>query len=137
MCSCTCTTDKTEPIDKLGNKGPVEVIPLLDSNVSRTDKHINPDSPEECPESFLLVNPDDLINSLFSKANANTPSNLNALCELWDFEGQKEFYATHQAFLSSCAVYLVVADMEDDIDKPGSSRCFADFQHIGGMSSYQ
>ncbi|XP_076084380.1 uncharacterized protein LOC143055122 [Mytilus galloprovincialis] len=33
-----------------------------------------------------------------------------AFCWLWDFAGQKEFYATHQVFLSKCAVYLLVTD---------------------------
>ncbi|CAG2203601.1 unnamed protein product [Mytilus edulis] len=43
----------------------------------------------------------------------------------------KDFYATHQAFLTSCAVYLVVADMNDDINKQELSQCFADFEKIG------
>ncbi|CAG2223186.1 unnamed protein product [Mytilus edulis] len=75
--------------------------------------------------------PADLMSNVFSKSTENTPSNLYALCELWDFAGQKEFYATHQAFLTSSAVYLVVADMKDDISKQGLSQCFADFQNIG------
>ncbi|XP_052086073.1 uncharacterized protein LOC127723463 isoform X2 [Mytilus californianus] len=33
-----------------------------------------------------------------------------AFCWLWDFAGQKDFYATHQVFLSKCAVYLLVTD---------------------------
>ncbi|CAC5370508.1 unnamed protein product [Mytilus coruscus] len=32
-------------------------------------------------------------------------------CEFWDFAGQKEFYATHQTFLSTNAIYLLVADI--------------------------
>ncbi|CAC5421161.1 unnamed protein product [Mytilus coruscus] len=83
-------------------------------------------------QSSLLVMPEDLMANVFTKSTAKTPRNLYALCELWDFAGQKEFYATHQAFLTSSAVYLVVADMKDDIlseeDKP---KCSADFQHIG------
>ncbi|VDI70824.1 Hypothetical predicted protein [Mytilus galloprovincialis] len=83
-------------------------------------------------QSSLLVLPEDLMAKVFTKSTAKTPRNLFALCELWDFAGQKEFYATHQAFLTSSAVYLVVADMKDDIlreeDKP---KCSADFQHIG------
>ncbi|CAG2232255.1 unnamed protein product [Mytilus edulis] len=75
--------------------------------------------------------PEDLTSHVFSKSTVNTPSNLYALCELWDFAGQREFYATHQAFLTSSAVYLVVADMKDDIRKPELSQCFADFQHVG------
>ncbi|CAC5383849.1 unnamed protein product [Mytilus coruscus] len=33
-----------------------------------------------------------------------------AFCWLWDFAGQKDFYATHQVFLSKCAVYVLVTD---------------------------
>ncbi|CAC5403711.1 unnamed protein product [Mytilus coruscus] len=33
-----------------------------------------------------------------------------ASCWLWDFAGQKEFYATHQVFLSSVAVFVLVTD---------------------------
>lgn len=44
-----------------------------------------------------------------------------ALCFLWDFAGQKDFYATHQVFLSNSAVYLLVTDSLDFTteDKPG------------------
>ncbi|CAC5418005.1 unnamed protein product [Mytilus coruscus] len=91
----------------------------------------NLDKNEDTNESASLVMPADLMSNVFSKSTENTLSNLYALCDLWDFAGQKEFYATHQAFLTSSAVYLVVADMKDDISKQGLSRCFADFQHIG------
>lgn len=33
-----------------------------------------------------------------------------AFCWLWDFAGQKDFYATHQVFLSTSAIYLLVTD---------------------------
>ncbi|VDI54340.1 Hypothetical predicted protein [Mytilus galloprovincialis] len=33
-----------------------------------------------------------------------------AFCWLWDFAGQKDFYATHQVFLSKHAVFLLVTD---------------------------
>ncbi|XP_076086190.1 uncharacterized protein LOC143056899 isoform X2 [Mytilus galloprovincialis] len=77
----------------------------------KNDKKINMDK----NQSSLLVMPQDLMAKVFTKSTAKTPRNLFALCELWDFAGQKEFYATHQAFLTSSAVYLVVADMKDDI----------------------
>ncbi|XP_071149142.1 uncharacterized protein [Mytilus edulis] len=38
-------------------------------------------------------------------------------CGFWDFAGQKEFYATHQTFLSSNAVYLLVVDTSTDFSK--------------------
>ncbi|XP_063411252.1 uncharacterized protein LOC134694185 [Mytilus trossulus] len=37
-----------------------------------------------------------------------------ANCGFWDFAGQREFYATHQTFLSSNAVYLLVVDISKD-----------------------
>ncbi|CAG2252828.1 unnamed protein product [Mytilus edulis] len=96
-----------------------------------TDTKVGSDKNKDTNETASLVMPVDLLSSVFSKSNENTLSNLYALCELWDFAGQKEFYATHQAFLTSCAVYLVVANMADGISKQGLSQCFADFQHIG------
>ncbi|CAG2254571.1 unnamed protein product [Mytilus edulis] len=53
---------------------------------------------EKTNESESLAMPADLMSNVFSKSNENTLLNLYALCELWDFAGQKEFYATHQAF---------------------------------------
>ncbi|CAG2218160.1 unnamed protein product [Mytilus edulis] len=94
------------------------------------DTKVGLEKNEDANELASLIMPVNLLSSVFSRSNVNTLSNLHALCELWDFAGQKEFYATHQAFLTSCAVYLVVAKMEDDISKQGLSQCFADFQHI-------
>ncbi|XP_071147607.1 uncharacterized protein [Mytilus edulis] len=83
-------------------------------------------------QSSLLVMPVDLMANVFTKSTAKPQRNLYALCELWDFAGQKEFYATHQAFLTSSAVYLVVAEMKDDIfSEEKKTKCSADFQHIG------
>lgn len=42
--------------------------------------------------------------------NADESHDKLALCALWDFAGQKDFYATHQVFLSKCAVFLLVTD---------------------------
>ncbi|XP_071124080.1 uncharacterized protein [Mytilus edulis] len=95
------------------------------------DDKVNLDDTDKKNESSLLVMPEDLMSHVFSKSTVNAPLNLYALCELWDFAGQKEFYATHQAFLTSSAVYLVVSDMKDDISKQGLGQCFADFENIG------
>ncbi|CAG2241724.1 unnamed protein product [Mytilus edulis] len=72
------------------------------------------------------------MSRVFSTTSAsNIPSNHYALCGLWDFAGQKEFYATHQAFLTNSALYLVVADMKDDISKQDASQYSADFKNVG------
>ncbi|XP_071177906.1 uncharacterized protein [Mytilus edulis] len=36
-------------------------------------------------------------------------------CGIWDFAGEKEYYATHQTFLTPHAIYLLVADIRDDL----------------------
>ncbi|XP_052072196.1 uncharacterized protein LOC127710406 [Mytilus californianus] len=122
------TTDVRDNLDK--NEVTNESSLVMPEDFT-SDAKDNLDNNDKKKESSSLVMPEDLMSHVFSRSTVNTPSNLHALCELWDFAGQKEFYATHQAFLTSSAVYLVVADMEDDISKQGFSQCFADFQHVG------
>ncbi|VDI66750.1 Hypothetical predicted protein, partial [Mytilus galloprovincialis] len=55
-------------------------------------------------------------------------------CGFWDFAGQKEFYATHQTFLCSNAVYLLVVD----ISKKFSQRTFKEMleQNFDRLGEY-
>ncbi|XP_076086016.1 putative serine/threonine-protein kinase pats1 [Mytilus galloprovincialis] len=63
--------------------------------------------------STQLIMPSGLMSDLFTATSiSKSPSNNYARCGLWDFAGQKEFYCTNQAFLTSSAIYLVVADMK-------------------------
>lgn len=55
------------------------------------------------------VDPMKIMESCMQQ-NLNTEQDMFAFCWLWDFAGQKDFYATHQVFLSTCAVYLLVTD---------------------------
>ncbi|VDI52486.1 Hypothetical predicted protein, partial [Mytilus galloprovincialis] len=53
-------------------------------------------------------------------------------CGFWDFAGQKEFYATHQTFLSSNAVYLLVVDISEDFkSKTYENMIEKEFDTIG------
>ncbi|VDI30733.1 Hypothetical predicted protein [Mytilus galloprovincialis] len=68
---------------------------------------------------FNQVN-DDEINQMTStimksslQLRERKHDDMLAFCWLWDFAGQKDFYATHQVFLSNCAVYLLVTDSLD------------------------
>lgn len=36
-------------------------------------------------------------------------------CGIWDFAGQKDYYATHQTFFTQHAIYLLVTDVMDDL----------------------
>ncbi|XP_071149137.1 uncharacterized protein [Mytilus edulis] len=53
-------------------------------------------------------------------------------CGFWDFAGQKEFYATHQTFLSANAVYLLVVDISKDLTmKTYNNMIEKEFDAIG------
>ncbi|CAG2217722.1 TTN [Mytilus edulis] len=53
-------------------------------------------------------------------------------CAFWDFAGQKEFYATHQTFLSANAVYLLVVDISEDFkSKTYENMIEKEFDSIG------
>ncbi|CAG2184693.1 unnamed protein product [Mytilus edulis] len=54
---------------------------------------------------------------LLRAKNKKEEMTLNGLVEsgIWDFAGQKDYYATHQTFFTPHAIYLLVADIEDDI----------------------
>ncbi|VDH97162.1 Hypothetical predicted protein [Mytilus galloprovincialis] len=116
----TYTNNKTQSIEK------IEKI-ATDNDSS---KYLKENEDEN--KSSLLTMPEDLLARVLSKtSNSYIASNQHALCGLWDFAGQKEFYATHQAFLTSCAIYLVVADIDDDISKQDITQYFADYSEVG------
>lgn len=124
-------TETTYMVDKTSKQPDVDTNINMkdDGNVLNTDKL---DASIE-NKSLTLVMPSDLMSRVFSTTSTSTiPSNHYALCGLWDFAGQQEFYATHQAFLTSSAIYLLVADMADDISKQDLKQGFTDFKHVGG-----
>lgn len=50
-------------------------------------------------------------------------------CGIWDFAGQKDYYATHQTFFTPHAIYLLVTDIKDEI---GDTKHYQSFDSIGG-----
>ncbi|XP_052073785.1 uncharacterized protein LOC127711717 isoform X1 [Mytilus californianus] len=58
----------------------------------------------------------DDLDLLESVASCKLSENEYADCGLWDFAGQKEFYATHQAFITSNSIFLLVADISQDVN---------------------
>ncbi|XP_076087387.1 uncharacterized protein LOC143057842 isoform X1 [Mytilus galloprovincialis] len=53
-------------------------------------------------------------------------------CDLWDFAGEREYYATHQAFISSSCIFLLVADISKDVMAfTSDSRPKSNFDSIG------
>ncbi|CAC5355479.1 unnamed protein product [Mytilus coruscus] len=106
----------SENNDKSEKREAKEQVQMSDSSfISR--KNENPEHPEE----------DDKINELLIKEmnkillgaktmqteKDNTTSEDLVECGIWDFAGQKDYYATHQTFFTAHAIYLLVTDIED------------------------
>ncbi|VDI72010.1 Hypothetical predicted protein [Mytilus galloprovincialis] len=77
-------------------------------------------------QKWILTSDED-----FSKtANQNEEF---ADCGFWDFAGQKEFYATHQTFLSTNAIYLLVVDISKECaGKTHKDMIEDEFYKVGG-----
>ena len=61
-----------------------------------------------------ILSDEDLLE--FKTALEKGEVNKNKTINIWDFAGQNIFYATHQLFLSSEAVYLLVVDLSKDLN---------------------
>ena len=56
-----------------------------------------------------------------------------AYCDFWDFAGQRDFYATHQTFLTVNAIYLITTDLSNFKIPIMKKKEEADSDEIGGM----
>ncbi|CAG2256848.1 unnamed protein product [Mytilus edulis] len=52
-------------------------------------------------------------------------------CGIWDFAGQKDYYATHQTFFTPHAIYLLVANIEDAMEEMMNTKPDTDHDSIG------
>ncbi|CAG2231770.1 unnamed protein product [Mytilus edulis] len=130
------------------------------SNVSKTkegnsQKYVSEDiengKEEENNESDTIkyIKPtetDDIDTVLRKGLNAKVDNNKFADCIIMDFAGQKEYYSTHQTFLTRNAVYLVVfsliegdpfTEAGDDEDNLGfwidNIHCYGKRKHNDGQ----
>lgn len=105
------------------------------SILSRADKNINLEEIEDDAKLSSLVMPPNLMSDMLSNTLSRHSSTKcqYASCGLWDFAGQLEFYATHQAFLTGSAIYILVSSIDDDIEKRDVKQCFAEYKKLGGM----
>lgn len=125
-------TDSTEKDNNIGKRyRPKNLINEADKTKTETIE----ESKEMQVESKAspLTMPSNLMSEILSKySKGNSKRTYQyAPCGLWDFAGQREFYATHQAFLTSSGIYLLVASMKEEVEKKDVS--FAEFGKIGGM----
>ncbi|VDI09241.1 Hypothetical predicted protein [Mytilus galloprovincialis] len=66
---------------------------------------------------------DDILFYVKDKKHKMTSEGL-VECGIWDFAGQKDYYATHQTFFTQDAIYLLVVDIKDDIEAVQHSKQF-------------
>ncbi|XP_063448129.1 uncharacterized protein LOC134727678 [Mytilus trossulus] len=78
-----------------------------------------------------LEMPSDLMSNIYSNSSKEDSKSESqyAPCGLWDFAGQREFYATHQAFLTNSCIYILVASMKEEVEKKNVS--FTEFGNLG------
>lgn len=75
------------------------------------------------------------VETLLEKAcKAKVSENEYADCIMMDFAGHKEYYSTHQTFLTKNAIYLVLLSLKDEnpfdetVDEAGSLLSIANFE---------
>ncbi|KAK3606663.1 hypothetical protein CHS0354_021186 [Potamilus streckersoni] len=78
----------------------------------------------------------DTVMEILQLVNENSGNLEKSMVEyaalaLWDFAGQYVFYTTHQTFLTSRAIYLLVIDLSQQItDLIKDDECFLDMEGI-------
>lgn len=91
-------------------------------------------NPINSDEAVKLTN-EKMDKILLRVKNKKEKMTLNGLVEsgIWDFAGQKDYYATHQTFFTPHAIYLLVADIENEITgNEGDGN--VNFDTIGGKN---
>lgn len=109
-----------------------------DNNVGKQDK-TRTETIEESEEIQVerktspLEMPSNLMSNILSNSSKEDSKSESqyAPCGLWDFAGQREFYATHQAFLTNSCIYILVASMKEEVEKKNVS--FTEFGNLGGI----
>lgn len=102
-------TSNNNPDDKQ-----VHAANALNSNADKpiTNTYTNYDS-DQITEA-IVNKMEDITLYVKNKKETMTDEGLIE-CGIWDFAGQKEYYPTHQTFLTPHAIYLLVADITDDL----------------------
>ncbi|CAG2251337.1 unnamed protein product [Mytilus edulis] len=90
--------------------------------------HDSADNADNITEA-IIANMIAILSSAKSEKDQMTSEGL-VECGIWDFAGQKDYYATHQTFFTPHAIYLLVADITEDIEDIHQDEN-ADFDKIG------
>lgn len=120
-------------IDTATHQNTVRNVDVLDNEDKKSSNEIETsealsriDESEEIGIIKSKMEPEEIIYSrtkqteskkdLAEVLNVQLDENEYATIGLWDFAGDRQFYNTHQIFLSKQALYIVTADMTKDIE---------------------
>ncbi|CAG2233479.1 unnamed protein product [Mytilus edulis] len=105
------TREKTKAIEK-----PIETYLKFPNEMPDS-----PSLPHEDANPIIMEKTDQIVDELIemlkdpiNKKEIKTSDGLIE-CGIWDFAGQKDYYATHQTFFTPYAIYLLVVDINEDI----------------------
>ncbi|CAC5396546.1 unnamed protein product [Mytilus coruscus] len=123
------TFESSEEIKETSNGKyikPQEQMPDSSSLSLSNQNYVHAEHADKITEA-MIDHMNDIISEAQSVKDKMTSEGL-VECGIWDFAGQKDYYATHQTFFTPYAIYILVADITDDIkDVEGD----ADFDVIG------
>ena len=105
-----------------------------DVDMQFTDE-LNESKAESDPDKEFALKSEkraELCDTLYDVMNVELPKECFADCTVWDFAGQKEFYATHQTFLTNSAIYLLTADLSKELSSQRLTKMYdVDFGKVG------
>ncbi|VDI69242.1 Hypothetical predicted protein [Mytilus galloprovincialis] len=105
-----------------------EQMPESSSKSLDNKNHDSADNADNITEA-IIANMIAILSDAKSEKDKMTSEGL-VECGIWDFAGQKDYYATHQTFFTPHAIYLLVADITEDIEDIHQDEN-ADFDKIG------
>ncbi|VDI17324.1 Hypothetical predicted protein, partial [Mytilus galloprovincialis] len=104
-------TTKNEDENELSKDDKMMSQTHIEKNPELTDNHV---ITADQITDLVIKKMDEIISS--SKMDKEKKESGDLVeCGIWDFAGQKDYYATHQTFFTPYAIYLLVVDIEDDI----------------------
>ncbi|VDI30739.1 Hypothetical predicted protein, partial [Mytilus galloprovincialis] len=121
-CIIDTSEENVKTMDDCQEKGKQDQLKRFENNLTKTNEVEN-DRGIQNDESIVQMTNSIMQSCLYR--DANDSHNMLAFCALWDFAGQKDFYATHQVFLSKCAVFLLVTD---SLEFSCAEKLWIDFQ---------
>lgn len=97
--------------------------------LSAQPQHLLSDKTDQITEA-MMEKFNELI--LYARAKKEEMTSKGLIeCGIWDFAGQKDYYASHQTFFTPHAIYLLVADINEEI-KAIKHDEELDFDSVGG-----